>query len=171
MLIRRQLFIVWNQGKRSPIHDHANAHCVMKIVKGNLKETVYHMPEPACSSCHTSHGSLKIKKETVYQETEVAYISDQIGLHHVANPGLDDVAVSLHCKSLHLRITRRVLTIQCTLRPMLPTLATISTTKRLDAAATFANESVRRWITAREGCVHRAFPPRKYILLDTLYTS
>lgn len=71
----------------------------MKIVKGNLKETVFHMPEAACKTCHTSHGSLKIKKETIYREDEVAYISDQIGVHHVANPGLDDVAVSLHRKS------------------------------------------------------------------------
>ena len=25
------LILVWTPGKRSPIHDHANAHCVMKV--------------------------------------------------------------------------------------------------------------------------------------------
>lgn len=86
------LFIVWNPGKGSPVHDHANAHCVMKILKSSLKETVYHMPQSQTNGAEP----LQVKKETVYQADQVAYISDKIGLHRVANPGLEDVAVSLH---------------------------------------------------------------------------
>lgn len=86
------LFIVWNPGKKSPIHDHANAHCVMKILKGSLQETVYNWPE----SKDISQGPMSVKKQTIYQEEEVAYISDEIGLHHIANPDQKDVSVSLH---------------------------------------------------------------------------
>jgi len=100
------LFIVWNPSKRSPIHDHANAHCVMKIIKGSLQETVYHTPEPtgpiANSFTHSNGNSveeapMQVKKQTTYGEDEVAYISDQIGLHYISNPDPNDVAVSLHC--------------------------------------------------------------------------
>ena len=28
-----QLILVWTPGKESPIHDHANAHCVMKVCR------------------------------------------------------------------------------------------------------------------------------------------
>ncbi|KIX02007.1 uncharacterized protein Z518_07946 [Rhinocladiella mackenziei CBS 650.93] len=92
------LVVVWNPGRCSPIHDHANAHCVMKILKGNLRETLYSMPP--CSSEQTgSSGSLtppQIVKETTYFENQVTYISDKIGLHKISNPSPDEAAVSLH---------------------------------------------------------------------------
>ncbi|RHZ55416.1 putative cysteine dioxygenase [Aspergillus thermomutatus] len=86
------LLLVWNPEKGSLIHDHANAHCIMKILDGELNETIYQTP-PA----ERDHGApLKIKKHTTYKPNEVAYISDQIGLHRVANPSKDRLAVSLH---------------------------------------------------------------------------
>ncbi|KAJ5973654.1 hypothetical protein N7481_010864 [Penicillium waksmanii] len=39
------LILVWTPGKGSAIHDHANAHCVMKILKGKLQETLYSWPD------------------------------------------------------------------------------------------------------------------------------
>lgn len=101
-----QLILVWTPGKGSPIHDHANAHCVMKvnltknpgcfqlmlpqILKGSLMETIYEAPQ----------GDLpltpKVTKETVYTKEEVAYISDKIGVHKISNASEKEVAVSLH---------------------------------------------------------------------------
>jgi len=69
----------------------------MKILKGSLKETVYHMPSPQSRSTAEAEP-LQIKKETLYQEQEVAYISDKIGLHYVANHNSADLAVSMHRK-------------------------------------------------------------------------
>lgn len=87
-----QLLLVWNPGKGSPIHDHANAHCIMKVLAGQLRETVYHAPE------EQEDGSpLKIKSATTHGIDAVSYISDDIGLHRVHNPSSDQVAVSLHC--------------------------------------------------------------------------
>ncbi|KAH2034724.1 hypothetical protein KXV65_000258 [Aspergillus fumigatus] len=85
------LLLVWNPEKGSPIHDHANAHCIMKILDGELNESVYYTP-----TAEDQDSSLKIKTNTTYQPNEVAYISDQIGLHRVVNPAKDRLAVSLH---------------------------------------------------------------------------
>lgn len=110
-----QLLLVWTPGKGSPIHDHANAHCVMKILKGSLKETIYGWPcqdlnnpsqcatastsstEHTCSlnKAHTS-AELQINKETIYPQEGVTYMSDRLGLHRISNPSDSELAVSLH---------------------------------------------------------------------------
>lgn len=76
-------------GKGSPIHDHANAHCVMKILKGSLKESLY-------AASPISGRGPRLVKETIYNSNEVTYIHDKIGLHKISNPSTTDVAVSLH---------------------------------------------------------------------------
>jgi cysteine dioxygenase len=116
------LILVWSPGKGSPIHDHANAHCVMKVLKGTLQETLYgwpcqHEDNPATcahadqqleSDCpspeHTcSAGSaplepaaLQIQRDIAYGEDQVTYMSDKLGLHRIANPSETEFAVSLH---------------------------------------------------------------------------
>ena len=115
------LILVWNPGKSSPIHDHANAHCVMKILKGTLKETLYSWPcqhednEASCASVtqqsegdcpsaeHTCSAgpnlepaALHIQRDTAYKQDQVTYMSDKLGLHRITNPSDSEVAVSLH---------------------------------------------------------------------------
>ncbi|PWY95446.1 cysteine dioxygenase [Aspergillus sclerotioniger CBS 115572] len=89
------LILVWSPGKGSAIHDHANAHCVMKILKGSLKETLYAWPDQDKLQ-HGESSPLQIKKETIYNENQVTYMSDKLGLHRISNPDPNDVAVSLH---------------------------------------------------------------------------
>ncbi|KIV88114.1 hypothetical protein PV10_09040 [Exophiala mesophila] len=91
------LVVVWNPGKCSPIHDHADAHCVMKLLKGSLKETLYDKPH-LCDASELSGATTppRVVKETIYTENQVTYISDQLGLHKIANVSDTDVAVSLH---------------------------------------------------------------------------
>ncbi|KAI1079541.1 cysteine dioxygenase type I [Whalleya microplaca] len=83
------LVLVWTPGKASPIHDHANAHCVMKILKGDLTETRYDFPQG------DTEQPMQIKSEKVHKENAVAYMADELGLHSVSNRG-SDYAVSLH---------------------------------------------------------------------------
>lgn len=116
------LILVWNPGKSSPIHDHANAHCVMKILKGTLQETLYAWPcqradnsescagttQSSQSDCpSTEHtcsagpgplqpAALNIQRDTVYEQDQVTYMSDKLGLHRITNPSDSEVAVSLH---------------------------------------------------------------------------
>ncbi|EZF69750.1 hypothetical protein H105_07876 [Trichophyton soudanense CBS 452.61] len=89
------LILVWNPGKSSPIHDHANAHCVMKILHGSLKEHRYDWPEQD----KINNGEacpLTVTKGTILRENEVAYMSDKLGLHKISNPDPNDFAISLH---------------------------------------------------------------------------
>ncbi|KAK9383605.1 RmlC-like cupin domain-containing protein [Kockiozyma suomiensis] len=84
------LVLVWSPGKGSLIHDHANAHCVMKILQGELVETIYRFPDPKAPP-----KRMEKKKVTRYLTDEVTYISDDIGLHRISNDS-DKVAISLH---------------------------------------------------------------------------
>lgn len=81
------LILVWLPGKGSAIHDHANAHCCMKILKGQLTEYLYDIPE--------EQQKMEPKLTTPMGRNEVGYISDKIGLHRIANE-TSDFAVSLH---------------------------------------------------------------------------
>lgn len=90
------LVLVWSPGRESAVHDHANAHCVMKILKGSLKEFLYSWPEEKSQAPYSPESPLRITKETVYGENQVTYMSDQIGLHRISNPDPNNYAVSLH---------------------------------------------------------------------------
>ncbi|KAI1163009.1 cysteine dioxygenase [Nemania serpens] len=83
------LVLVWSPGKGSPVHDHGNAHCLMKILRGNLTETRYAFPRQGHSH------ALDIISEKTYSENEVAYIADELGIHRMFNKS-SDFAVSLH---------------------------------------------------------------------------
>ncbi|KAA8644683.1 putative cysteine dioxygenase Cdo1 [Aspergillus tanneri] len=89
------LILVWSPGKGSVIHDHANSHCVMKILKGSLQETLYAWPDK--NKINQGEPSPpQIKRVTTYDENQVTYMSDKLGLHKVSNPDPDNFAVSLH---------------------------------------------------------------------------
>ncbi|KAK3339188.1 RmlC-like cupin domain-containing protein [Neurospora tetraspora] len=92
------LVLVWSPGKGSPIHDHGNAHCLMKILQGNLTETRYAFPDPTSSSSSPSSEPepMQVISEEVYRENEVAYMADELGVHRMWNQDPDNFAVSLH---------------------------------------------------------------------------
>jgi len=83
------LILVWTPGKGSPVHDHADAHCLMKVLKGSLKETLYEHPQ-------TPGSGPQIVKETTFKENQVTYMADTLGLHKISNPDPKSLAVSLH---------------------------------------------------------------------------
>ena len=85
----KQLVLVWSPGKGSPIHDHGKAHCLMKILRGDLTETRYAFP------AGEGEKPMRVISERVHQENEVAYMADELGVHRVSNQG-SDFAVSLH---------------------------------------------------------------------------
>ncbi|ODQ63747.1 cysteine dioxygenase type I [Nadsonia fulvescens var. elongata DSM 6958] len=89
------LILVWNPGKGSMVHDHANAHCIMKVLQGELVEELYEWPE-GTNGHDVASLPLHMKKQTNLPLDQVAYISDKIGLHRIRNPSPDKIAVSLH---------------------------------------------------------------------------
>lgn len=96
------MVLCWTPGKQSPVHDHTNAHCLMKILSGELQETQFNWPKNCAQNffdqetTETSPCPLTIKSQTTFQRDGVAYISDQIGLHRISNPSMINRAVSLH---------------------------------------------------------------------------
>lgn len=116
------LILVWTPGKGSPVHDHANAHCVMKVLKGTLRETLYGWPcqrssnpascasaaQPSDPNCpnpvHTCSAgpeplepaALQVQRDMAYGQDQVTYMSDKLGLHRITNPSDTEYAVSLH---------------------------------------------------------------------------
>ncbi|XP_053146691.1 cysteine dioxygenase type 1 isoform X1 [Hemicordylus capensis] len=87
------MVLCWGEGHGSSIHDHTDSHCFMKILQGNLKETLFEWPGKKGS------GEMVKKSERVLRENHCAYINDSIGLHRVENPSHTETAVSLHLYS------------------------------------------------------------------------
>lgn len=97
------LILVWSPGKGSLIHDHADAHCLMRILKGSLVENRYEIPEGYNKENLIPPRKIK---ETRYNAGQVTYMSDELGLHKIGNAvedldvggpdGIPEVAVSLH---------------------------------------------------------------------------
>ncbi|RWA13194.1 hypothetical protein EKO27_g1911 [Xylaria grammica] len=83
------LVLVWTPGKASPIHDHGNAHCLMKILRGNLTETRYGYPDD------DKEKPMEMTSERVLKDNAVAYMADGLGLHSMSNRS-NDFVVSLH---------------------------------------------------------------------------
>ncbi|KAJ3262653.1 hypothetical protein HK103_000182 [Boothiomyces macroporosus] len=78
--------LCWGPGQTSPIHNHANSHCIFKVLEGQLTEVLY----------PSEQGRLpKISK---YTENQVNYMHDKIGTHRVGNDS-SEPAISLHLYS------------------------------------------------------------------------
>lgn len=65
----------------------------MKVLKGTLRETRFSYPAKDAVS-----SAPKVIKETTYNENEVTYMADELGLHKISNPDSEQLAVSLHRK-------------------------------------------------------------------------
>ena len=55
----------------SSIHDHTDSHCFMKLLQGQLKETLFEWPD------NKSHGDMVQKSQRILQENKVAYINGE----------------------------------------------------------------------------------------------
>jgi|ERR1712029_925609 len=89
------MLICWSQGHGSSIHDHANAHCFMKMLSGSLHEVRFKWPESEEISIENVEA-MKVLSEKELIKDDVAYINDSIGLHRVENRSHTIPAVSLH---------------------------------------------------------------------------
>jgi cysteine dioxygenase len=116
------LLLVWTPGKKSPVHDHADAHCLMKVLRGEILETRYAIPNfpglegPLVRTSSVPYGTGKVSymadsvrihpllashfSGCVHPQYHMrsADIGLQLGLHSVSNPHPTEYAVSLHRK-------------------------------------------------------------------------
>jgi len=85
------MLVGWNKNQASSIHDHSKSHCFMKMLDGNLTETVYEINKDNCR--------LETKRRYQLEKNTVAYTNDSFGLHRISNDSEDQQAVSLHIYS------------------------------------------------------------------------
>ncbi|KAI8871728.1 cysteine dioxygenase type I, partial [Ramicandelaber brevisporus] len=104
------IVLCWGPGHQSAIHDHANSHCVMKVLSGNLTETRYAWPNPNEATpsevSDEDAKSMEVMQKMTLGKDEVTYIHDRIGLHRVSNASDSEPAVSLHLYSPPIRICK-----------------------------------------------------------------
>lgn len=81
------ILICWKKGQKSPIHDHAENGCLMRILKGKIQETRY-----------VVDGTGKLEKvgTGIYKKGFVGYIDNSLSYHEITP--LEDT-VSLHIYS------------------------------------------------------------------------
>jgi cysteine dioxygenase len=87
------LLLCWNKGQKSPIHDHSGSSCWVKCLAGQLQETRY-MPQSAAPNAPLDETS-----DAIFQEQEVAYMSDAAGYHVMGNPSSTEMTVTMHVYS------------------------------------------------------------------------
>ncbi|XP_041356416.1 cysteine dioxygenase type 1-like [Gigantopelta aegis] len=88
------MILCWNEAQGSSIHSHANSHCFLKVLDGNVREELFDWPT------ESSNESMMTKTtENVYNKNQCAYINDDIGLHRVENSSHSNKAVTLHLYS------------------------------------------------------------------------
>ncbi|KNC26700.1 hypothetical protein FF38_11397, partial [Lucilia cuprina] len=98
------MILCWGEGHSSTIHDHADSHCFMKMLKGDLMETRYSWPETEKQQQELeqqgenfeNHDALQVLGQRTMSVNDVAYINDNLGLHRVENPSHSETSVSLH---------------------------------------------------------------------------
>ncbi|KAL1453847.1 hypothetical protein WDU94_010157 [Cyamophila willieti] len=95
------MILCWGEGHGSSIHDHADAHCFMKMLDGSLQETRYTWPEEGNEEQRgeDEERPLHVMGKSTLKLNDVCYINDSLGLHRVENSSYSDRAVSLHLYS------------------------------------------------------------------------
>jgi len=114
------MLLCWNQHESSPVHDHAQSECFMRVLEGSIIETQYRSPsfiddvdaplqdmteylaldaKPMAQTTTTIPRSLSSasqlieKRRVIANAGAVLYINDEIGIHKVES---SERAVSLH---------------------------------------------------------------------------
>ena len=57
----------------SGIHDHSDAHCFMKLLDGEIQETLYGWPKDG-----VDNEKMDPEKVNCYQKNQVAYINGKV---------------------------------------------------------------------------------------------
>jgi cysteine dioxygenase len=90
------ILICWNQGQQTQIHDHGGEECWVKIIEGELKETIYKQNEV---------GEVHLVKTTVSKKNEITYMKDFMGFHRLENESKKR-SISLHLYAKPIRTCR-----------------------------------------------------------------
>ena len=71
------MVLCWGEGHGSSIHDHADAHCFMKILAGELCEVRFEWPKKNPNSHDQCASSMKEISRTQLPTNDVCYINGE----------------------------------------------------------------------------------------------
>lgn len=81
------IVICWNILQKSPIHNHPENGCILKVLSGNLIEKKYDI------------NDLKKISESTLKVNNIGYIDNRAAYHCIENPSFRQKAISLHIYS------------------------------------------------------------------------
>ncbi len=87
------ILICWCEGHETPIHDHGGEECWVKVIDGELKETIYRKNESE---------ELTLIKSTISKSNEITYMKDFMGFHRLENIA-NKKSISLHLYAKPIR--------------------------------------------------------------------
>lgn len=65
------MVLCWSAGHGSSVHDHSDAHCFVKVLDGQLKETVFEWPSSS-SQTHSPDGTTNVDQQERESLTQTA---------------------------------------------------------------------------------------------------
>jgi len=77
------ILICWNKNQDTKIHSHSENGCLMKILEGEIEETVY-------------DKFINIINKNIYKKNNVSFIHNEIGYHKIK---AKEMTISLHLYS------------------------------------------------------------------------
>lgn len=87
------ILICWGEGHRTPIHDHGGEECWVKVIEGDLKETIYKKDK---------NDNLHAVTSTISKSGDVSYMIDFMGFHTLENLS-NKRSMSLHLYAKPIR--------------------------------------------------------------------
>lgn len=81
--------IFWDPYSKSPIHNHSENGCYLKVLNGNLNELIY---------SNNNLNQLICNKTNVINNKEIGYIHNNMGYHSIINPN-NFMVTSIHIYS------------------------------------------------------------------------
>ena len=85
--------ICWDVSQGTPIHDHGGEECWVKVIEGELKETIYKTTET---------GKFEVVRTNISKQNDISYMIDNIGFHRLENLS-EHRTMSLHLYAKPIR--------------------------------------------------------------------
>ena len=76
--------IIWDYNSKTPIHDHADNGCWLKVLDGKIHEKKY-------------SDTLNLLHDNVYENGDISYMNNNVGFHSIINS--DKISYTLHVYS------------------------------------------------------------------------
>lgn len=101
------LMLCWKPGQVTPVHDHPNHGCLVRVLEGEMFESMFHLgvhydkgetgkPKQHYYDNGYPDGSLKVMKQRRLGPGAVSFLEGDRGVHRLQNSSPDRPALSLH---------------------------------------------------------------------------